>query len=192
MLGGRGLGGFGEGLTGPGGEEEVDALRVCSDELLAEWARGERGPGSLHVSCEARGDDGGLVCGAATGRSAKPHANEGLGLWETYFSTIGRVCCSTAASSFNRCGLFPVLSSCSMTPTTISSFMPSVSTLKPARSPGDGGGVVSATRLAVDRSRSCLIFGDDDDEEALGEGMVGDCDGAELELSQRFNFLAGG
>ena len=79
-----------------------------------------------------------------------------------------------------------------MTPTTISSFMPSVSTLKPARSPGDGGGVVSATRLTVDGSRSCLIFGDDDDEEALGEGMVGDCDGAELELSQRFNFLAGG
>lgn len=75
-----------------------------------------------------------------------------------------------------------------MTPTTISSFMPSVSTLEMDWSPGDGGGVVSAMRL-LDGSRSCLIFGDD---KALGEDMAGDCGAAELELSLRFNFLVGG
>jgi len=77
-----------------------------------------------------------------------------------------------------------------MTPTTISSFMPSVSTFEMVWSFGDGGGVVSAMRLD-DGSRSCLMFGDDEDE-VLGDEMVGDCGAAELELSLRFNFLVGG
>jgi hypothetical protein len=55
-------------------------------------------------------------------------------------------------------------------------------------SPGDGGGVVSAMRLAAG-SRSCLIFGDD---EVLGEETAGDCGVTELELSLRFSFLVGG
>ena len=75
-----------------------------------------------------------------------------------------------------------------MTPTTTSSFMPSVSTLNATWSLGDGGGVVSARRL-VDGSRSCLIFGED---KALGEETAGDCDAVELELSLRFSFLVGG
>lgn len=46
-----------------------------------------------------------------------------------------------------RCGLFPVLCSCSMTETTTSSLMPSVSIVfGPITSPGDGGGVTASGR----------------------------------------------
>jgi len=76
-----------------------------------------------------------------------------------------------------------------MTPTTMSSFIPSVSTLEMDWSLGEGGGVVSAMRL-LEGNRSCLIFGDD---KAFGEEeMVGDCGVVELELSLRFSFLVGG
>ena len=92
-----------------------------------------------------------------------------------------------AASSFSRCGRLPVFSSCSITATTISSFMPSVSIFTVVGSRGDGGGVVSGRRLAVGRG-SCLIFGDKDFEVAVGEAGA---DGADDKLS-RFSFFGGG
>lgn len=46
----------------------------------------------------------------------------------------------TAESSLTRCGLFPVLSSCCIAPTTMSSLMPSVSILLSSSLAGDGGG----------------------------------------------------
>jgi hypothetical protein len=61
--------------------------------------------------------------------------------------------------------------------------MPSVSILNPPVSPGDGGGVVSATRPA---GRSSLNFG------TTGcDGVVGDS-GREPAVCDRFNFFEGG
>ena len=102
-----------------------------------------------------------------------------------YFSTMESVCCRIAASSFNKCGRFPVFSSCSITATTISSFMPSVSIFTAVGSRGDGGGVVSGSRLAVGRG-SCLMFGDKDFKGAVGEA------GVEDDKLSRFNFFDGG
>lgn len=92
------------------------------------------------------------------------------------------VCCKMAASSLSKCGLLPVFSSCSMTPTTISSLMPSVSILK---APPSGGGVAStpaATRAGF-CDWSCLLkTGGDaleaDVEEAgdRGSSMDDECD----------------
>ena len=59
---------------------------------------------------------------------------------DTYFSTQCRFVASTWASSFTRCGLFPVFSSCCIVPTTISSLIPSTSTLLLPSTAGDGGG----------------------------------------------------
>jgi hypothetical protein len=65
----------------------------------------------------------------------------------------------TAASSFTKCGLLPVFSSCWMAPTTISSLIPSMSTLLSPSLVGEGGGDKAAAlfgfssfmRMAVDR-----------------------------------------
>ena len=65
---------------------------------------------------------------------------------KTYASMVGTQLASTAASSFDVCGLLPVFSSWRITPTTMSSLMPSVSTLDTPRAPGEGGGVCSAPR----------------------------------------------
>lgn len=73
-------------------------------------------------------------------------SNDDAGWGVTYLSTMGMVGDRTVASSLSRWGRLPVFSSCSMTPTTISSSMPCVSTFAcPDSPPGDGGGV-SATR----------------------------------------------
>lgn len=72
-----------------------------------------------------------------------------------------------------------------MTPTTISSFIPSVSILTLPTSRGDGGGVVSASRLVVGRC-SCLTFG----ESGFG-ASIGDLGLEAVEFS-RFSFLGGG
>jgi hypothetical protein len=83
----------------------------------------------------------------------------------TYLSTMGIVGASMIASSFSRWGRLPVFSSCSMTPTTISSSMPCVSTFVcPDSPPGDGGGV-SATRPALfgrcSSKRNVMVRGGD-------------------------------
>jgi hypothetical protein len=89
-----------------------------------------------------------------------------------------------AASSLSRCGRFPVFSSCSMTPTTMSSSMPWVSTL--ARSgtpPGEGGGVSTVRPALLGRCSSR--------RRAVGRG--GDARGEELELEpewERLSFFA--
>jgi len=88
-----------------------------------------------------------------------------------YFLTMGSLCCRIVASSFNKCGRFPVFSSCSITATTISSFILSVSIFIAVGSRSDGGGVVSRRRLAVGKG-SCLIFGDKDFKGAVGEAGV--------------------
>jgi hypothetical protein len=60
-----------------------------------------------------------------------------------YVSTSGTKLHNTAARSFTRCGLFPVVSRSSMTALTISSSIPSVDIFLTVEAPGDGGGVCS-------------------------------------------------
>lgn len=106
----------------------------------------------------------------------------------TYLCTMPIVCCRMFASSLSRCGLLPVFSSCSITPTTISSFMPSVSILK---APASGGGVAStpaATRAAF-RGCSSLTAGGDDLETEVEE--TGDNGSSPTDECDRFIFLLG-
>jgi hypothetical protein len=84
---------------------------------------------------------------------------------ETYLSTMGIVGERTVASSFRRCGRLPVFWSCSMTPTTMMSSMPWVSTFV-ASPPGEGGGE-SGTRAPLLSSKRKVgsrggEFGDED------------------------------
>ena len=70
----------------------------------------------------------------------------------SYFSTEWRLVASTEASSFTRIGRLPVCSSCLIVPITISSLIPSTSTLL-SRAGGEGGGDSSCAcfdRMAVD------------------------------------------
>jgi hypothetical protein len=101
---------------------------------------------------------------------------------DTYLSTIGRMGDRTSASSLSKWGRLPVFSSCSITPTTISSSMPWVSTFAdPDSPPGDGGGV-STTRpelLGLCSSK----------RKAEGRGGDGSADESEPEC-ERFCFLA--
>ena len=60
-----------------------------------------------------------------------------------YAETASLIFDRTIANSLIKCGLFPVFSNCSITPTTISSLIPSVSTLRSVYAPGEGGGVFS-------------------------------------------------
>lgn len=95
----------------------------------------------------------------------------------------------TVASSFIRCGLFPVFSSCSITPTTMSSFIPSVSIFVPAKDRGDGGGVSSYTTLPLlfGRSANETTFADEFDRGL--DGIIGD---GEFEVCDCFRFFVGG
>jgi len=68
---------------------------------------------------------------------------------------MGTMGASTMASSLSRWGRLPVFSSCSITPTTISSSMPCVSTFVcPDSPPGDGGGVSAARPALLGRCSS--------------------------------------
>lgn len=60
-----------------------------------------------------------------------------------YLDTASLILERTVESSLIKCGLLPVFSSCSITPITISSLMPSVSTLLSVDARGEGGGVCS-------------------------------------------------
>jgi hypothetical protein len=111
-----------------------------------------------------------------------------------YLETESLMFDRTAASSLMRCGLLPVFSSCSITPTTISSEMPSVSTLLiSVAERGEGGGVFSYAALP-------LLFGLAAKETALAgvdvlvddrdlDGIFGD---GESEVCDRLIFLIGG
>ena len=77
-----------------------------------------------------------------SGWSAQGHGrggNRGV----PYLDTASLILDRTVESSLIKCGLFPVFSSCSMTPTTISSLIPSMSTLVSVEARGEGGGVFS-------------------------------------------------
>lgn len=76
-----------------------------------------------------------------------------------YLSTTSKVLHNTAASSLTSCGLLPVFSNCRMTPTTISSPIPSISILGSDDPRGEGGGVCScATAVLLDDL--VLVFND--------------------------------
>lgn len=64
-----------------------------------------------------------------------------------YLSIAGIVVASIDESSLTKCGLLPVLSSCWIAPTTISSLMPSMSILLCPSLSGDGGGDNAAPRF---------------------------------------------
>ena len=88
-----------------------------------------------------------------------------------YVETASLTVDSTMASSLIKCGRFPVFSSCSITPTTISSLIPSVSTLlRVDGPPGDGGGVCSYAARP-------LLFGRSAKETFLVMDVVRDRDG---------------
>jgi hypothetical protein len=101
----------------------------------------------------------------------------------TYVSTSLTELDSMAASSFTKWGRFPVFCSCTITPSTISSLIPSKSIslftshcFKPSASgSGDGGGVFSYFIIVFDS----LFAGGD-----IGDG--------DSELCDRFIFLDGG
>ena len=126
----------------------------------------------------------GGVCGRVRGY---------LGTWVqegTYLSTTATWPAMAAASSFSRCGLLPVFSSCSTVATTTSSFMPSVSTLvnsawssSPAGG-GEGGGVCVATEGL------CSFTGGDFCEDGF-DGLENGSDGF-ASLCDRLTFLGGG
>ena len=77
-----------------------------------------------------------------------------LGKFFAYLETASLIVDRTIASSLIKCGLFPVFSSCSMTPITISSLIPSVSILLRVEGPGEGGGVCSYAALPLLFGRS--------------------------------------
>ena len=111
---------------------------------------------------------------------------------EAYFNTASLVEESTAASSFIKCGLLPVLSSCSITPTTMSSFTPSVSTRLPSAAPGEGGGVsaYAALPLLFGRSAKETVLVDENVVDARGfDGEVGE---GVFDVCDRFTFFVGG
>jgi len=98
----------------------------------------------------------------------------------------------TVASSLIRCGLLPVFSSCSITPVTISSLIPSVSILLWFWAPGEGGGVCSYAFLPLLLGRSAketALVAEDavDDRGRDGEVGVVACDGCD-----RLTFFVGG
>lgn len=109
-----------------------------------------------------------------------------------YLDTASLILDRTVASSLIKCGLFPVFSSCSITPTTISSLMPSVSTLLSVDARGDGGGVCSyATRpLLLGRSANDTTLVECEVADDLGLG--GDVGEGELEVCDLLIFFVGG
>ena len=109
----------------------------------------------------------------------------------TYLETASLVVERTAASSLIRCGRFPVFFSCSITPITISSLMPSVSILDSFSAPGDGGGVCSyvARPLLLGRSAKETDLFEDEVADLGRDDRVGD--GVDV-VCDRFTFFAGG
>ena len=98
------------------------------------------------------------------------------------FSTECRLVARIAASSFTRCGLLPVFSSCCIAPITISSLMPSVSTLFAPSLPGDGGGDNSTARFGFSSLILMVVV--------LG-GLIMP-EGGDSEPCDRFGFFTGG
>jgi hypothetical protein len=101
----------------------------------------------------------------------------------TYLKTASFVVERTVASSLIKWGLFPVFSSWSITPTTMSSLMLSVSTRLLPSAPGEGGGVslYAALPLLLGRSTNETFLADvtvDDRgrDGDMGEGAVDACD----------------
>ena len=99
-----------------------------------------------------------------------------------YFSIAGIVVARMAESSLTRCGLLPVLSSCCIAPTTISSLMPSISILLSPSLIGDGGGDNAAARFGFSSFMRMAVERGGLISPRVGEACP--CD--------RFDFLTGG
>ena len=122
----------------------------------------------------------------------------------TYPATLSLVVLRTTASSLIRCGLFPVFSNCSITPVTISSFVPSVSIFASVLAPGEGGGVCSKVTLppllgASTRATSVVGGADGDSFDGeVGDVVAGGCErliffvGGGCDASVVFDGLEGG
>ena len=95
-------------------------------------------------------------------------------------------------SSLIKCGLFPVFSSCSITPTTISSLIPSVSTLLSVDARGEGGGVFSYVTRPLLFGRSAKDTTLAECEVAEGFGLDGDMGEGESVVCDLFIFFVGG
>lgn len=98
----------------------------------------------------------------------------------------------TAANSLIRCGLLPVLSSCSMTPTTISSLIPCVSTLLLLECDGEGGGVSSYAALPLLFGLSAKETTFVVDEAVDDRGRDGEVGEVEFDVCDRLIFFLGG
>lgn len=95
-------------------------------------------------------------------------------------------------SSFIRCGRLPVFSSCSITPVTISSLIPSVSILILSVAPGEGGGVCSYAVLPLLLGLSTAKETDLVEEDVDNRGRNAAVGEASSDACDRFIFLAGG
>ena len=109
-----------------------------------------------------------------------------------YLDTASLVVERTVESSLIKCGLFPVFSSCSITPTTMSSLIPSVLTFLSVEARGDGGGVCSYTARPLLRGRSAKDTALTGFEVADDFGLAGDVGEGELEECDRLIFFVGG
>jgi len=107
----------------------------------------------------------------------------------THLETASLIFDRTVASSFIKCGLFPVFSNCSITPTTISSLIPSVSIFLSVNDRGEGGGVFSyaGLPLLLGRSAKETTFADEFDR-----GLDSDTGDGGFEVCDCFRFFVGG
>ena len=123
--------------------------------------------------------------------SVKCRGNQGE-FEATDFNTASFVVDNIAASSFIKCGLLPVFSSCSMTPTTMSSLTLSVSMRLSSAAPGDGGGVCSYAALPLPFGRSAketVLVEDEAVEDRCLSGEIGE---DVFDVCDRLTFFVGG
>ena len=116
----------------------------------------------------------------------------GYNLEDAYFATASLMVDKTVASSFIRCGLLPVFSSCSITPVTMSSLIPFVSILLWPSAPGEGGGVCSYAFLPLLLGRSAKETTLAADEAVDDLGRDGEFDDVEFAVCDRLTFFVGG
>ena len=123
--------------------------------------------------------------------SVEGHGNR-VEVEATDFNTASFVVDNIAANSFIKCGLLPVFSSCSMTPTTISSLTLSVSMRLSSAAPGDGGGVCSYAALPLLFGRSAketVLVEDEAVDDRCLRGEIGE---DVFDVCDRLTFFVGG
>ena len=123
--------------------------------------------------------------------SVKDYGNRGE-VKATDFKTASFVVDNIAANSFIKCGLLPVFSSCSMTPTTMSSLTLSVSMRPSSAGPGDGGGVCSYAALPLLLGRSAKETVLVEDEVVDDRCLSGELGEDVFDVCDRLIFFVGG